>query len=111
MADTPGRIAPIPLNTAYRTLFTVPTATLRLISEIVVANADGQQRSIKMSHVTSDNTNPDVSNSFMWDTPLKAGQVLGMGRGWVFAAGDSLQALADESAVVVVTVYYIDRAV
>lgn len=109
MADTPGRIAGIPLLTAYRTIFTVPTGKIRVLSELLLVNTDSVQRTVKLNHVTAGNPTPDVSNAFMWLTPMKSRQVVGMGRGWIFEAGDSLQALADSGYVVVATCYYADR--
>lgn len=109
MADTPGRVAGIPLLTAYRTLFTVPSLKRRIITEIVLVNTDSVQRTVKLNHVTSGNPTPDVSNAFMWLTPMKSRQIVGMGRGWVFEEGDTLQGLADAGFVVVATCHYVDR--
>lgn len=109
MADTPGRVVGIPLLSSYRTLFTVPVGKLRIISEIIITNTADATRSIKLNHVSGENPTADVSNAYMWFTPLTAHQVVGMGRGWNFAAGDSLQALGDVGYVIVVTCHYVDR--
>lgn len=109
MADTPGRICGIPMLTSVRTLFTVPANKIRIISEIIITNTSSLQRWIKLNHVSPENPTADVSNAFMYETPISARKVVGMGRGWNFAAGDSLQGLSDVGYVVIVTCHYVDR--
>jgi hypothetical protein len=108
MADTPKRILPAQLQTADAALFTVPSGETWIISEIVVLNTDTVQRTVKFHH-TNGATASAAANALMWDTPVQASQVVGMGRGWAFEADDKLRASSDANSKVTVTIYYVAR--
>ena len=108
MPDVATRVLTAYLTDTATVLFTVGSGKKYIITDIMVCNTDGTQRTVDLHH-TDAGTAASAANAFLYNVPVKAKQTVSFGRGMVFNDGDKLRGLADVTNKVTVSIYYVER--
>ena len=81
------------LTTGFTTQYTAPALTKATISLLHVVNTTGSTVTVRLCHVPNAGSALEA-NALLWDFDVSANAVVELMKGYMLAAGDTIQALA-----------------